>query len=765
MNKQNDFDTKILEDRLASLLLSTQNAALATIPVAIFYVFIQLENHSRSTLFCWLAFMIVTYLIRIVAIKKYFIRLSLMRQMVLFRLGLWVTGAGFGSMGFLFFSVDSIALQMITVILLIGIAAGGLAFLSADVTSFAVYDVLLLSPLIITSVLFGDQLHYLLAVMMAVYLLTTIRASNYLNNIVISSLKLRYENLSLVASLKEEKNRLDNRMGRILNDSLNELYILHGKTLNCKQVNKGAVINSGYSRKELTNINLLDIVTSLNRREFDTLTEPLRQGINDSVIYEGIQKRKDGSTYPVELNFQISTKEEPPVFIATSTDISKRKEAEQKLIYQANYDQLTKLPNRRFMESFIDKAFNRADRKKTKVALLFLDLNNFKDINDSLGHAVGDKLLTRVADRITLLLRDTDTPARLGGDEFLVVLEGLKHQGQAETVVDKIIKSFKEPFVLESQEIHTSAAIGVSIYPDDGTSVDLLMQYADTAMYQAKEDDGEQKYQFFSSEMRKAIKQQQNIKNRLRQALENNELSVFYQPKVNISNNTIVGAEALLRWNNPVLGDVAPYYFIPIAEKYGLINSIGAWVMEEACMQASQWQEIAKRDIHIAVNISPQQFRSNNLPEQVDSALQKSGLPGRLLEAEITESLLIQDTEEPLRLLEELRTRDVKLSLDDFGTGYSALSYLKRFPLQVLKIDRSFIIDLLENRHNKALVEAIIAMAQSLELELVAEGVETKEQLDFLRRRMVTVVQGYLFSRPVSAAEFLKLLKRFDVSY
>ncbi|MGD9248287.1 MAG: GGDEF domain-containing phosphodiesterase, partial [Desulfobacteraceae bacterium] len=298
-----------------------------------------------------------------------------------------------------------------------------------------------------------------------------------------------------------------------------------------------------------------------------------------------------------------------------------------------------------------------------------------------------------------------------------------------------------------------------SICPDDGDTVELLMQHADTAMYHAK-NDGNRRYRFFSHELRALMDQQIAIESRLRHAIKKNELTVYYQPKIDIRTEQIIGAEALLRWHNPDLGQVPPGVFIPVAEKYGLIEDIGSWVLRISCEEASSWKEICFRPLHIAVNISPRQFRSNNFLNIIDNVLHKSGLPKHLLEIEITENLLMQNTGVPLEILNALQKLGITLSLDDFGTGYSSLSYLKEFPLQVLKIDRIFINDMMENKYNMSLVDAIIAMAQMLDLTLVAEGVETKEQLAFLRKRNVDIVQGFLFSRPVPAQEFRELVHK-----
>ena len=598
----------------------------------------------------------------------------------------------------------------------------------------------------------------LVALMVLVFLVSLIRACKKLSEIIISSLAMRYETLSLVKDLQEEKNQLDNRLGRILDDSSNELYVVDVETLSCLQTNKGALDNLGYSPQELSSLTLDDIIVDLNRQEILNMINPLRDNTRDSLSCKSVQKRKDGTTYPVELRIQLSAREKPPVMLVTALDITERDEAIKKLIHQANFDQLTNLPNRYYMSSYIRSAFARAKRQNSKVALLFLDLNDFKDVNDTHGHAMGDHLLKMVADRLQSVLRETDTAARLGGDEFLLLLEGLQHREQAEVVVHKVIKSFTEPFMVRASEVYTSASIGISTFPDDGTSVELLMQYADTAMYHAKKDRSID-YRFFSRDLRAYIEEQLAIENRLRHAIRNKELSVFYQPIIDTATEQVVGAEALIRWQNKDLGLVPPAIFIPVAEKYGLIEEIGNYLIEEACKEAGCWREISHPDIQLAINISPQQFRASGFLQTIDRALEKSGLAGSTLEIEITENLLMQDTHEPLEILNGLLDRNITLSLDDFGTGYSSLSYLKQFPLQVLKIDRSFINDMMDNRYSMSLVEAIIAMAQILDLKLVAEGVETMEQFAFLKSRKVELVQGYLFSPALPAEKFREYIE------
>lgn len=762
MDLSENFDQQIYSDKLKTLYTSNWISTAATLAVAALYVGVQLPNHEKQSLFTWFGILAVIYTCR------FFLTISYLKQppppekqgawMWFFRGAVLVTGMTLGSTVLFFYPQDDVPHRMFTILILAGMAAGGLTVLVADLVCFSGYVYCLLLPVIISCVIYADTFYISMAVLVGIFLLIILRASRRLNDIVTSSLQLRYENLALVNSLEQEKNQLSNRLGRILNDSSNELYIADAATLNYLQVNKGALLNLGHTEDEMSRMTLLDTIVDLDREAFNSLVEPLRFGSRDSVSHKTFHRRKNGSTYPVELRFQLSTQENPPVLVVTALDITERDEAERKLLHQANFDQLTNLPNRYYMQSYIGSAFARAKRGHTKVSLLFLDLNNFKDINDTLGHGIGDELLKQVATRIRSLLRAVDTAARLGGDEFLVLLEGLQEQDQAETVIQKIIDSFKTPFYVESNEIFTSATIGISTFPDDGNSVELLMQYADTAMYNAKKDSN-RSYCFFSHELREYIDKQLAVKNHLRHAVNKGELSVFYQPKINTRDEQIVGAEALIRWHNSELGNIPPDIFIPIAEKYGLIEEIGNWVLKTACAEASRWQALSQRPLHVAVNISPRQFRSSDFLGIVENVLMESSLPAELLEIEITENLLIQDTAEPLGILNALHGKNITLALDDFGTGYSSLSYLKQFPIQVLKIDRSFISDMMENRFNMSLVDAIIALAQNLDLRLVAEGVETQEQLDYLRGKNVNVIQGYLFSPPVPAEEFRALIQ------
>lgn len=763
MDLPEKYDQLIYNDKLTTLYTSNWISTAATLTVAALYVGVQFPNHNKKALFLWYGILAVIYLCRFFLTKKYLKQSHAPEKqhiwMRFFRVAILITGLTLGSTVVFFYPNDDVPHRVFTILILAGMAAGGLTVLVADLICFRGYVCSLLLPVIISCLITADSFYVAMALLVSIFLIIILRASQRLNDIVTSSLQLRYENLSLVNILEQEKNQLVNRLGRILNDSSSELYIADAASLNYLQVNRGALLNLGHTEDEMSRMTILDTIVDLDKDSLNELIEPLKINVKDSVSLKTLHRRKDGTTYPVELRFQLSTLETPQVLVVTALDITERDEAERKLLQQANFDQLTNLPNRYYMQSYIGSSFARASRTHSKVSLLFLDLNNFKDINDTLGHGIGDEVLKQVANRIRSLLRSVDTAARLGGDEFLVLLEGLQQQDQAEVVILKILDSFKNPFYVESNEIFTSACIGISTFPDDGNSVELLMQYADTAMYNAKRDSN-RNYCFFSHELREFIDKQLAIKNHLRHAVNKGELSLFYQPKISTHDEKIIGAEALLRWHNPELGNIPPDIFIPIAEKYGLIEEIGNWVLKTSCMEASSWQEISKRPLHVAVNISPRQFRTTEFLNTVDKVLSESSLPNHLLEIEITESLLIQDTSEPLEILNTLNKKNISLALDDFGTGYSSLSYLKQFPIQVLKIDRSFISDMMVNKLNMSLVDAIVALAQNLGLHLVAEGVETQEQLDYLRTKKVQTIQGFLLSPPIPAEEFRAFVQK-----
>ncbi|HVS25704.1 MAG TPA: EAL domain-containing protein [Burkholderiales bacterium] len=443
--------------------------------------------------------------------------------------------------------------------------------------------------------------------------------------------------------------------------------------------------------------------------------------------------------------------------VLTSRDITPRKNAEKQLNYLANHDALTGLPNRLLMEDRLRQAIAQAHRNGYLAAVMLIDLDQFKMVNESLGHHAGDLLLMEVARRIKQCAREGDTIARLGGDEFTVILHNAGTVEHVSSIAQMILEEFSRPLTIDRQELFTSASIGISIYPADGDEPDALIKHADTAMYSAKKL-GRSNHRFFTDDLNAKVRERIVLENGLRTAVQRNELRLYYQPKVNVASGRIIGAEALLRWQHPQLGLVSPEIFIPIAEETGLIVPIGEWVLRTACNQICVWHN-AGHELHVAVNLSPYQLREQDLCDRITEIMLQTGVPANQLEVEITESVLVENAENAIAVLNTLKSQGIAIAIDDFGTGYSSLSYLGRFPLDILKIDQSFVRNITTDEGNTAIVRAILALAKSLGMKVVAEGVESNTQLSFLSAHGCDFAQGYFFSPPVEAERFVQLVK------
>lgn len=521
------------------------------------------------------------------------------------------------------------------------------------------------------------------------------------------------------------------------------------------EANEAALKTYGYTREEILSLNVSDLRSPEAK---GTLAEHLKNAETASVPYETTHQRKDGGIFPVEVNAQVTTLNGERVMFAIVRDITDRKRAEETINHLAFHDPLTDLPNRTLFFDRLGVALNRASRNKQMLAVMFLDLDRFKFVNDLLGHAAGDKLLKNVARKIKRCIRANDTVARMGGDEFTILLPEVKREQDAAKVANKILEALRKPWVVNGYKFHLTTSIGIALYPNDGTDKESLTKNADTAMYRAKEIGDN--YQFFTPAMNALTVERMQTEQDLRKALEKGEFEVYYQPQVNTGMGIIVGVEALLRWNHPDRGVICPPEFILPAEDLGLIIPIGEWVLRTACNQIKAWQEACVRPLKLAVNLSPYQFRQKDLLEKIQQIVEETGLDPHLLELEITESTAMQDVEFSVSTMRKLRNMGIGIAIDDFGTGYSSLNYLRRFPITTLKVDRSFVNDVLEDAEDAAIVGTIIVLARNLKLKVIVEGVETQAQQEFFEKHNCYEMQGHLFSYPVPAREMEKLFHR-----
>jgi diguanylate cyclase (GGDEF)-like protein/PAS domain S-box-containing protein len=530
---------------------------------------------------------------------------------------------------------------------------------------------------------------------------------------------------------------------------------------NILAANRSFVETTGYSEAELLGQNPRLIKSGRHGRDFFQMmwASVIEAGFWQGEIWN---RRKNGEVYPARLTISAvkNVQNVTTHYVGISSDLSQLKQSETQLEHLAHYDPLTDLPNRLLINSHLSHALSQGQRHHTQVGVLYLDLDRFKNVNDSLGYPVGDELLVTLTERLTMHMRSEDMLARLGGDEFLLVLEHIDGPDDAATVARSLLELLAQPFVLSgNQEIFIGASIGISVFPNDGSNADQLIQYADAAMHQAKQV-GRNTYLFYTEALTRASGKHLEMETRLRHAITANQLRVYYQPQVDIATGRIIGAEALVRWLDPERGLISPVNFIPLAEESGLIGIIGEWVLKQACLQGKCWVESGLPFKTLAVNLSPHQFQRGSIVDVVSKILAETGFPADRLELELTESALMQQEENAVKMLHLLRAQGVRLAIDDFGTGYSSLAYLKRFPLDVLKIDKSFVDDIPFHQDDMEIAATIIAMGHSLGFKVLAEGVETEEQLAFLQMKGCDMYQGYLTSPPVPAEEFETMLRK-----
>ncbi|MEW6078791.1 MAG: EAL domain-containing protein [Thermodesulfobacteriota bacterium] len=564
-----------------------------------------------------------------------------------------------------------------------------------------------------------------------------------------------------IYKIMEKALRRSEEKYRTILESIHEGYFEVDLDGNLTFINDSMCRIAGCSKEELTGSNhqrFTDKVTA--KKVFRAFNKVYRTGNPiDSFDWQIIGKTGEERQVEASISLRNDSSGKPVGFKGILRDITERKRMEQKLNHMATHDALTGLPNRLMFSEILNHAIIRAKHHHLQLAVFFIDLDRFKSINDSLGHDAGDQLLKKMAIRFKQTLRTSDIIARLGGDEFIILIEDIEGLNQVEALAQKIHSTVMQPVLLMDEECRVTTSIGISLYPRDGEDEQTLMKNADMAMYLAKEE-GRNNYQFYAENIQIQAYERFSIETNLRRALERNELYLTYQAKLDFKTDQVTGVEALLRWENPYLGAVSPAQFIPVAEEIGLIVPIGRWVLKTACAQNVAWQRQGLPPVRMGVNLSLRQLMDDNLINDISAALEESGMAPNLLELEITESMALHNPARQLALMTKLKEMGLRIAIDDFGTGYSALAQLKHFPIDTLKVDRSFIRNLPHDPENKAITEAIIAMGKTLSLTVVAEGVETLEQDDFLREKVCDEMQGFYFSKPVSPEKLAELLRK-----
>ncbi len=662
-------------------------------------------------------------------------------------------GVVWGSAAIFLFPEHDLGHQLFVVFVLAGMSAGAVPVLAASMMVFYVFALPTLIPLAFQIFWHPTALSNPMAMMILFYLLGLSVAVQGMNRTILTSLMLRFDNNQLIKEIAERQIAEDDLFQQkerlqITFSAMAEGVIITDAVGSIEYLNPAAENMSGWVYEQARGKEVGQVIS-----HYDEVTEQTGQ----TAIYECLQNATRSKKTIVLLAQDSKQKIIEEVAtplrdrkgntigaVAIFRDITQASEHSRQLAYQASHDALTDLPNRSLLCDRLEHALAKAIRANHLVAVLFMDLNRFKQINDSLGHAAGDILLKVVAERLNTSVRQEDTVARLGGDEFVVVLEDLKYRDQAMAVALKIVEHLANPIMIEDQDISVSVSMGISVYPKDGDNVETLLKNADTAMYRTKEL-AQENIKFYTDAMSLQARNRLKIEHQLQQAVAREELELYYQPRVDMVSGEIIGLEALVRWRTAPDTLVLPADFIDIAEETGSIITIGEWVLRKACRQAQFWHKNGFTNLCIAVNISVRQIRNAHFAELVANVLTETGMNPGLLELEITESLFLKDAEHAVKVLQELKTQGVKLAIDDFGTGYSSLTYIKQFPIDILKIDRSFIHDITEKSAGGAIVSAIITMGHGLDLEVIAEGVEHEVQRRLFKCFRLPQFSGLLF--------------------
>jgi diguanylate cyclase (GGDEF)-like protein/PAS domain S-box-containing protein len=673
--------------------------------------------------------------------------------------------------------------QIFIVCALAGLSGGAVPYFSGNRIACANFIIPTLLPLALWAFFQGNAVYELLGILISAYLVLLLISCFRTHAVILNAVKLKFENDELVKNLTIAQNNMaiinqelqsevnerklaenllreSEEQYRLVTDALPVLISYVDMKLHYRFTNKA---HETWFKKPLS----------------DIIGKPIKDIIGDNafaIFIEYFEKIRSNKPISYETILQFAEQEERYVSVTLIPHVKNNQiqgvfslisDMTPRINYLATHDPLTDLPNRSFFNARFSQALKRARGHVTKLAVLFLDLDNFKNINDTLGHNIGDQLLIKVTEQVRNCLRDSDMLARFGGDEFTILLEDINSE-QVINIARKISNAFSNAFQLDNHTVFITTSIGISMYPDDGSEMQILLKNADMAIYRAKEH-GKNRFEFYTQEMNEKFLKKINIETNLRSAIERNELMIYYQPLIDITTNTIVSVEALLRWKHPVSGLIPPAEFIPIAEETGLIIPISKWVLQTVCDQIACWQKIDENTakIRIAINLSARQLKERNFAETVVSILNKTGINGKYLTLELTESLIMSNIDRNTKIINSIKKQGINISIDDFGTGYSSLNYLRRFPIDTLKIDRSFITDIIGTTKTSvdaaAIVLAIIAMSHSLKMKVVAEGVETIEQYNFLKKHGCDEIQGFLISKPIPADEITALIQNQSI--
>jgi diguanylate cyclase (GGDEF)-like protein/PAS domain S-box-containing protein len=691
---------------------------------------------------------------------------------------------------------DNLAIAIGLCMLLFGIVASAVIVLSAYIPAFIVYVYPQILTLVGTLIAYGDSGHSALPVATLVYLTMTTLFTRNIHHNILENIRLQAQNSQLIEDLSEEVKSRESVIKERTQELQKKNSALSTEITVRKQVESALRMSEerfelamrgandgvfdwnlqnndiyfsprwksmlGYEEDELPNdfSSWEDLIEERDRElSWQMLTDYIN-GNRDNFHIEFKMSHKDGHWVDVlSRAFLVRDEEGNAVrIVGTHVDISEKKRQEAHILRQAHFDGLTGLPNRFLAMDRLAQLLKEASRDHRKAAILFLDLDGFKRVNDTLGHETGDRLLVQAAERLKSAVPDGDSVCRLGGDEFVVLLRNLTEQADARTVAKHLISHFRHPFRLDERDLVVTTSIGIAVYPCDGATPTELLRNADTAMYHSKEQ-GRSIYNFFTNEMNLHVSRSLEVEEQLHGALERQEFLVYYQPVIDLNSNRAVAAEALLRWSNPALGSIPPEEFIPIAEQTGGILDLGRFVLQQAVINALQWREMTNGEFKIAVNLSPRQLRDTTLIDFIIDLLKHSSLQPEALVLEVTEGVLMSGQQDIEQALVQLHKTGISLAMDDFGTGYSSMNYLRKYPFDVLKVDRSFVSDITHDPADAELVNASILMAHGLGLEVVAEGVETEEQLSRLHDMQCEYAQGYLFSRPVTTEAFTQFLQ------